>query len=170
LRSSPRATGTIVMSGVPMGTSLLLTIPAVSGGAWGSYTCASPTSGSTWYAVSRVGTVNIAGYIYSGGVSLSTVAGATAQSGVASWYCSSSSPCTAGYSASGMWAAAGPGLQVGSWFGRTVTVSSGTASVQVTLIDSCWCGGGAVLVDLYASAFSQLAPLSTGQVNVTASW
>jgi hypothetical protein len=153
-----------------MGTSLLLAVPAVTGGSWGTYTCASPTSGSTWYAVSRVGTVAVAGYLYAGAVNLSTVAGASVQSGVASWYCSSSSPCTPGYSASGMWAAAGPGLQVGSWFGRTITVSSGTTSVQVTLIDACSCGGGAVLVDLYASAFSQLAPTSTGQINVTASW
>jgi hypothetical protein len=153
-----------------MGTSLLLYIPAVSGGSWGTYTCASPTSGATWYQVSRVGTTNVAGYIYAGAINLSTVAGSTSRSGAATWYCSSSSPCTPGYSAGGMWAVAGPELQVGSWFGRTVTVSSGSASVQVTLIDLCSCGGGAVLVDLYASAFSLLAPLSTGRINVTASW
>ena len=68
-----------------------------------------------------------------------------------------------------MYAAAGPALRVGDWRGRTVTVTAGGRSVRVTLIDWCACPDGR-LIDLYAGAFSRLAPLSRGVVRVTAAW
>ena len=86
-------------------------------------------------------------------------------SGTASWYClAGRSPCTAGHPG-GLYAAAGPGLRVGDWRGRQVTVSAGGRSVTVTLIDWCACPGGRV-VDLYAEAFARLAPLSRGVIAV----
>jgi len=55
-------------------------------------------------------------------------------SGVASWYCGNGSACTRGYP-DGLYAAAGPALRVGDWRGRTVTVTAGSSSVRVRLID-----------------------------------
>lgn len=91
------------------------------------------------------------------------------RSGPATWYCKSgSSVCASGYPG-GMYAAAGPGLRVGSWRGRIVRVCGGGSCVAVKLIDWCACGNGH-LIDLYSDAFRRLAPLSSGAVHVTVSW
>jgi len=68
-----------------------------------------------------------------------------------------------------MYAAAGPGLRVGSWRGRTVRVCGGGTCISVRLIDWCACGNGH-LIDLYSDAFRLLAPLSRGTVHVTVTW
>lgn len=89
--------------------------------------------------------------------------------GIATWYClPGRSPCTAGYPATGAYAAAGPALRaaLGDWRGRTVTVSADGRSVEVALVDFCRCDGGG-LIDLYAGVFGQMAPLSVGLVRVT---
>ena len=75
------------------------------------------------------------------------------------------SPCTAGSPADRMAAAAGPALRVGSWRGSWITVSAGGRSVRVQLVDVCQCYGTRLL-DLYAGAFAQLAPLGRGLVVV----
>lgn len=96
--------------------------------------------------------------------------GSPADRQIASWYClPGPSPCSVGYPATGHYAAAGPALRVGVWRGRWVTVCSPDCShlrgaVLVQLVDSCACPGR--LIDLYASAFSWLAPLSRGLVRV----
>ena len=89
-------------------------------------------------------------------------------SGRAAWYCNNGSGCPAGYSG-GMYAAAGPGLRVGNWRGRTVNVCGNGNCINVTLVDWCACGG-AREIDLFADAFARLAPLSTGTVAVTVRW
>jgi hypothetical protein len=90
--------------------------------------------------------------------------------GLATWYClPGRSACTRNHPASGMYAAAGPALRVGDWRDRWVTVTSGGRSVTVQLVDWCACSGVRV-IDLYASAMSQLAPLSRGVVAVEVSW
>jgi hypothetical protein len=94
---------------------------------------------------------------------------ATVVEGKASWYCGAGSRCTRGYPASGLYAAAGSALRVGDWRGRTVTVRSGSRSVQVKLIDWCFCGGGRV-IDLYRSVFSRLGSPSRGVLPVQVSW
>lgn len=96
---------------------------------------------------------------------------ATSIAGVASWYCTPGgrSACTAGYPAAGAFAAAGPALRVGDWRGRHVTVCAASGCIDVRLVDWCACPDGR-LVDLYASAFAQLAPLSRGLVRVEVSW
>jgi rare lipoprotein A (peptidoglycan hydrolase) len=68
-----------------------------------------------------------------------------------------------------MYAAAGPALRVGDWRDRWVTVTSGGRSVRVQLVDWCACSGVRV-IDLYSSAFEQLAPLSRGVIPVTVTW
>jgi hypothetical protein len=87
--------------------------------------------------------------------------------GTASWYCGHGSRCTAGYP-SGLYAAAGPGLRVGDWRGRTVLVSANGRRVYVRLIDWCACPQRAL--DLYRDAFSRLADPSRGLIRVTVSW
>lgn len=91
--------------------------------------------------------------------------------GRATWYCGGGpSTCTAGAPASGLYAAAGKALRVGKWRGRKVTViASNGKRVVVTLVDTCACGKGRV-IDLYASAFRRLAPLSKGVLRVTVKW
>ena len=69
----------------------------------------------------------------------------------------------------GLYAAAGPGLRIGAWRGRTVRVCGSGSCVWVKLIDWCACGSGH-LIDLYGDAFRRLAPLSSGAVHVTVSW
>lgn len=92
--------------------------------------------------------------------------GMAALNGLASWYCRPAvSPCTAGSPADRMAAAAGPALRVGSWRGSWITVSAGGRSVRVQLVDVCQCYGTRLL-DLYAGAFAQLAPLGRGLVVV----
>lgn len=92
--------------------------------------------------------------------------------GTASWYClPSRSACTRGYPSGRLYAAAGPAIRgaLGSWRGRTVTVSTSRASVAVTLID--WCQCGERLLDLYAAVWFGLGvPLSAGLIDVTVSW
>ena len=90
--------------------------------------------------------------------------------GVASWYClPGRSPCTAGWSSSGAYAAAGPALRAllgPGWSGRRVRVEGQRGgSLSVVLIDWCACPGGRI-VDLYAAAFRVLAPLDAGLVEV----
>jgi rare lipoprotein A (peptidoglycan hydrolase) len=68
-----------------------------------------------------------------------------------------------------MYAAAGPGLRIGSWRGRVVRVCGGGSCISVKLIDWCACGNGH-LIDLYSDAFRRLAPLSAGAVHVTVTW
>jgi rare lipoprotein A (peptidoglycan hydrolase) len=92
-------------------------------------------------------------------------------SGQASWYCRAGiSICHHSYPPGSMVAAAGPGLRIGKWRGRTVTVTSGGRSIRVKLVDWCQCGNGVHLIDLYSAAFQKLAPLSSGVVRVTVSW
>jgi rare lipoprotein A (peptidoglycan hydrolase) len=50
-----------------------------------------------------------------------------------------------------------------------VTVTANGVSVRAQLADWCACPGGRV-IDLYASAFAKLAPLSAGLVKVTVRW
>jgi hypothetical protein len=75
--------------------------------------------------------------------------------GVATWYCEPGvSICTAGYSASGAYGAAGPALRRAlgrNWRGRTVYVNG----VTVRLIDWCFCGGGHV-IDVYHSTWLRI--------------
>lgn len=93
--------------------------------------------------------------------------------GTATWYCSPGrSTCSSGFRAERHVAAAslrlrraiGPG-----WRGTTVVVSTGSRSVSVVLVDTCGCPDGR-LVDLYASAFDDLARLSRGVLKVSVSW
>lgn len=89
-------------------------------------------------------------------------------SGIASWFCRPGySRCSRGFPASGMYAAAGPALRaaLGNWRGRLVYVNG----VAVRLID-CNCGLNANLIDLFASVFRRLAPLSQGRLRVTITW
>ena len=91
--------------------------------------------------------------------------------GIATWFCVPGvSACTAGYPASGMYAAAGPGLRIGHWQGRSVLVCGNGHCITVRLIDWCQCGNGAHLIDLYGAAFRRLAPTSAGIVHVTVRW
>lgn len=88
-------------------------------------------------------------------------------SGLATWFCGPSSPCTAGHPASCRCAAAGPALRAWlgpAWRGQLVTVSRGDRSVTVRLIDWCACHGR--VADLYATAFAELAPLARGVLRV----
>lgn len=92
--------------------------------------------------------------------------------GMASWYCSPTrhSPCTSGYAAAGAYGAAGPALRaaLGShWRGRSVTLSYRGRTVRIRLIDWCRCPHGRI-VDVYASAFDDLGPLSAGVLRVSA--
>jgi rare lipoprotein A (peptidoglycan hydrolase) len=52
------------------------------------------------------------------------------------------------------------------WRGSVVDVCRGRACTTVRLIDWCACGGGRV-IDLYADAFDDLAPLGRGVISVT---
>lgn len=52
--------------------------------------------------------------------------------------------------------------------GRRVWVSYGASTVRVTIVDcDCQATRG---IDLFAWAFSQLAPLGAGRIPVTLSW
>lgn len=89
--------------------------------------------------------------------------------GSATWYCKTGvSACAAGYPG-GLYAAAGPGLRIGAWRGRTVEVCGGGNCVWVQLIDWCACGGSH-LIDLYGDAYGRLAPLASGALRVTVRW
>ena len=89
---------------------------------------------------------------------LALAQGSAMQSGLATWY-----------DTTGLTAAAGPELRHGDWRGSRVEVTSGSRSVVVTLSDACWCpdrNGKPTLLDLSASAFRRLAPLSRGVIAV----
>lgn len=89
--------------------------------------------------------------------------------GRASWYCLSGvSRCTSGHPG-GLYAAAGSELRIGSWRGRTVRVCGNGKCVNVTLIDTCACGGSRV-IDLYHDAFRRLASPAVGTLAVTVTW
>ena len=86
-----------------------------------------------------------------------------ARSGVASWFAAPDAT-----------AAAGPALRAflgPSWRGQRVRVSAGGRSVVVRLTDWCLCvvGRSERLIDLSATAFSRLAPLSVGLMRVEVS-
>ena len=89
-------------------------------------------------------------------------------SGQATWYCRPHrSACTRGFPSWGHYAAACAPLRrlLGSgWRGRTVLVSRGGLTVRVRLIDSC--SSRRRTIDLFASQFRQLAPLSRGVIRV----
>jgi len=92
-------------------------------------------------------------------VALAAMLGPATQSGLATWF--DDGP--------GLYAAAGPDLRHGDWRGSFVTVTSGSRSVTVQLTDWCACGdrnGRPTLLDLSASAFRRLAPLSRGVIAV----
>jgi hypothetical protein len=81
--------------------------------------------------------------------------GFNGEAGIASWYCRLGvSSCTAGFPASGLYAAAGPRLRVGNWRGRFVTVTVAGRSVVVRLVD--WCACPTRLIDLYSSVVAAL--------------
>jgi hypothetical protein len=85
--------------------------------------------------------------------------------GTASWYClPGRSRCTSGYRYTGMYAAAGPALRIGHWRGRIVLVNG----IRVKLVD--WCSCPHRVMDLYASVFKRIAPLSRGLVRVRVTW
>jgi hypothetical protein len=90
-------------------------------------------------------------------------------SGIASYFCGNGSPCTAGYPPGSMVAAACGRLRtaMGShWRGRVVTVTAGSRSVRITLVD--WCGSGTKTIDLYYAVMVRLG--GTGVLPVTVSW
>lgn len=86
--------------------------------------------------------------------------------GTATWYCSPGrSRCSRGFPG-GLYAAISPDLL---WLrGGPVKVCHGASCVVVTVID-CNCQAHQS-IDLYADAFSRLAPLSRGRIPVTISW
>ena len=90
---------------------------------------------------------------------LALAQGSAMQAGLATWY-----------DTPGLTAAAGPLLRVGAWRGRLVSVTAANgASITVQLTDWCACGdrgGQPTLLDLSATAFKRLAPLSRGIVAV----
>lgn len=91
--------------------------------------------------------------------------GSVGVSGTATWYCRPGvSACTRGFPSSGPYAAAGSELRTPGWRGRWVLVCAGRC-VQARLVDACACPGSRV-IDLYASVFRKLAPLSAGLVRV----
>ena len=88
---------------------------------------------------------------------LALAQGSAMQSGLATWY-----------DTPGLTAAAGPRLRHGDWRGSFVRVCAGKC-VTVQLTDWCACGdrgGQPTLLDLSATAFKRLAPLSRGIVAV----
>jgi rare lipoprotein A (peptidoglycan hydrolase) len=94
-------------------------------------------------------------------------------SGIATWYCRASrSRCSRSFpdvAGNQMYAAAGSELRIGKWRGRRVQVCASSRCLRVTLIDWCACKGNRI-IDLYADAFSKLAPLSRGSIRVTVRW
>lgn len=93
-------------------------------------------------------------------------ASVSGQSGTATWFCLEGvSRCTYGVS-DGMYAAIRRDLLF--LLGRRVRVCADRC-IEVTIID-CNCGPSANLIDLYSTAFLQLAPLSDGRVQVTVEW
>lgn len=74
---------------------------------------------------------------------------------------------------SGLYAAAGPRLRSAmgpGYLHRYVTACSRGVCVRVRLITSCACQPNTRLIDLSADAFSRLAPLGVGVLEVEVSW
>jgi hypothetical protein len=89
--------------------------------------------------------------------------------GEASWYCLAGvSRCTVGHP-SGLYAAIRRDLLEHRGDRARVCLADGSRCVDVTVID-CLCSGGPGVIDLYADAFRQLAPLSAGRVKVAITW
>lgn len=90
--------------------------------------------------------------------------------GVASWYCKAGvSVCHYQYPPGSMVAAACGRLRAAmgsSWRGKTVKVTHGSRSVNVTLVD--WCGHETRAIDLYYEPMRRLG--GSGLLNVTVSW
>lgn len=93
--------------------------------------------------------------------------------GKASWYCKAGvSACHAAHPPGSMVAAACTDLRAAigpHWRGKVVTVSNRRGvAITVTLVD--WCASTDKLIDLYAAAFSAVAPLYRGVSRVEVSW
>jgi len=93
--------------------------------------------------------------------------------GIASWYCRAGvSVCHSAYPPESMSAAACTDLRAAigpGWRGKVVNVDNRRGTViRVMLVD--WCASTDKLIDLYASAFSAIAPLSLGVSRVEVSW
>lgn len=89
--------------------------------------------------------------------------------GSASWYCKAGvSVCHYKYPPGSMVAAACGKLRaaMGSWRGKTVSVSSGRRTVSVKLVD--WCGSRSKLIDLYWEPMRRLG--GSGVLPVTVRW
>jgi rare lipoprotein A (peptidoglycan hydrolase) len=84
--------------------------------------------------------------------------------GTATWYCGNGSPCTRGYGPADMVAAIDPTLGIAK--GTRLRVHHAGRSVEVVVVDVCQCKG-ARIIDLTSGAFSRLAPLSRGVIEVT---
>jgi rare lipoprotein A (peptidoglycan hydrolase) len=89
--------------------------------------------------------------------------GTSLQSGQATWYCSPTSACTHGYGPSDMVGAIDPTLGIDK--GSIVTVTHGDTTIAVRIVDVCACPGDR-LIDLTSGAFSRLAPLSAGVIDI----
>jgi rare lipoprotein A (peptidoglycan hydrolase) len=89
--------------------------------------------------------------------------GTSLQSGSATWYCSSTSACTHGYGPSDMVGAIDPTLGIDK--GSIVTVTHDGTTIAVRIVDVCACPGDR-LIDLTSGAFSRLAPLSAGVIDI----
>lgn len=96
-----------------------------------------------------------------------TVPPASSIEGSATWYCSATSACTAGYGPSDLVAAIDPTLGIAK--GTRVTVTHEGSEVTVRIVDVCACAGSRV-IDLTSGAFKRLAPLSAGRIRVTLAW
>lgn len=128
--------------------------PAVTyGRTAGSSAGARPLGGAPLLAVAPEGVISPA------------VIGSALIGGRATWFCGAGSPCTRGYPAGSMAAAAGSELRFPGWRGSWVTVRHGGRSVRVQLVDVCRCPGSRV-IDLYRLPFSKLAEPSVGIIDV----
>ena len=83
--------------------------------------------------------------------------------GTATWYCGNGSRCTRGYGPSDLVAAIDPSTGIRK--GEVLVVRHQNRAVGVTVVDVCACKGERV-IDLTSGAFSQLAPLSRGVIDV----
>jgi rare lipoprotein A (peptidoglycan hydrolase) len=89
--------------------------------------------------------------------------GTSLQSGSATWYCSPTSACTHGYGPSDMVGAIDPTLGIDK--GSIVRVTHDGTTIAVRIVDVCACPGDR-LIDLTSGAFSRLAPLSAGVIDI----
>lgn len=93
----------------------------------------------------------------------------SAPAGTATFYCrpgeQGTANCTAGYGPDDLVAAIDP-RDTPFEKGDRVTVTHGSRSITVRIIDVCRCAGSRV-IDLTSGAFSRLAPLSRGVIEVS---